>query len=82
MHWKIIINKQAKKTVRHFHMLKFTETKSIHTVHDNEAEGIVIGQQRSERLGMELVVAEVQRCVDGLKRFKIDVHFLLLPFIR
>lgn len=40
------------------------------------------GERSSERphLGVELVVAEVQGGVNWLKRLKVDIDFLLLPF--
>ena len=33
-------------------------------------------------LGVELVVAEVERGVDGLEGLKVNVHFLLLAVLR
>ena len=34
-----------------------------------------------ERLGVELVVAEVERRVDGLERLKVNVDFALLVLV-
>ena len=30
---------------------------------------------------MKFIVTEIERCIDWLKRFKIDVHFLFFPII-
>lgn len=38
-------------------------------------------EERLESLGVELVVAEVEGCIDGLERFKVDGHFLLLVLL-
>mmetsp|Transcript_43083 Transcript_43083/g.87117 ORF Transcript_43083/g.87117 Transcript_43083/m.87117 type:complete len:426 (-) Transcript_43083:275-1552(-) len=47
-------------------------------VHDDETEAVIVVQQLVERLCVELVVAQVQRRVDRLERFKVDVHLALL----
>ena len=51
------------------------------TVHHNEPESVVIGQERSESLGVKLVITEIQRGVDCLERLKVNVHFLLLALL-
>lgn len=33
-------------------------------------------------LRVELVVTQIQRCVDGFERLKVDVDFLFFPFVR
>lgn len=38
-------------------------------------------KSKRSHLGVKLVVAEVQGSVDRLKRFKVDVNFLLLAFL-
>lgn len=38
-------------------------------------------KRKRSYLGVKLVVAEVQGSVDRLKRFKVDVNFLLLAFL-
>lgn len=48
------------------------------TVHDDEAELLVGLEQLGEGLGVELVVTEVQRRVDGLERLEVDVDLSLL----
>jgi hypothetical protein len=56
-----------------------TEERAV-TVHDDKAELLVGFQQLTESLGVELVVTEIERCIDRLKRFKVDVNFPLLSF--
>ena len=51
------------------------------TVHDDEAELVVVGEQLGERFRVELVVAQVERRVDGFERFEIDIDFLLLAVV-
>ena len=51
------------------------------TVHDNEPESVVVREERSESLRVELVITEVQRGVDRLERLKVNVHFLLFSLI-
>jgi uncharacterized membrane-anchored protein len=50
------------------------------TVHDNETELLVRLQKLTQGLSVKLVVTKVQRCVDGLEGFEVDVNFALLPF--
>ena len=52
------------------------------TVHDDEAELLVGLEQLGEGLGVELVVTEVQRRVDGLERLEVDVDLALLALGR
>lgn len=51
------------------------------TIHDDEAELLVRLEQLSESFGVELVVAKIQRGVDGLERLKVDVDLALLAFL-
>jgi hypothetical protein len=48
------------------------------SVHDDEAKLLVRLEQLAQGLGMELVVAEVQRRVDGLEGLEVDVDPALL----
>lgn len=50
------------------------------SVHDDESELLIRFQQLGEGFGMELVVTEVERGVDGLEGFEIDVDLSLLSF--
>lgn len=50
-------------------------------VHDDEAEFCVGLQQFAECLSVELVVAKVERGVDGFERLKVYVDLLLLAVI-
>jgi hypothetical protein len=50
------------------------------SVHDDEAKLLVRLEQLAQRLGMELVVAKVQRGVDGLEGLEVDVDLALLAF--
>ena len=50
------------------------------TIHDNETELLVRFEQLTESLGVELVVTEVQRGVDWLERFEVNVNLSLLSF--
>jgi hypothetical protein len=45
-------------------------------VHDDEAELGVVGEQGGQRLRVELVVAQVERGVDGLEGLEVDVDLL------
>lgn len=51
-------------------------------IHDEEAEAAVVGEQRRERLRVELVVAQIQRRVDRPEWLEVDVHLALLPVLR
>lgn len=54
-----------------------TQTKAIQ-------ESTKIGKQNPNtqvHAATHLIVTEVKRCVDGLKRFEVNVNFLLLPFL-
>jgi len=50
------------------------------SVHDDETEGLIGLKQLTESLGVEFVVAEVERGVDGLERLEINVDLPLLAF--
>jgi hypothetical protein len=50
------------------------------TVHDNETELLVSLEQFTQCLGVELVVTQVERSVDGLERLEVNVNFALLSF--
>ena len=45
-------------------------------------EPVVVSQQSRQRLGVKLVVAEVERRVDRLEGFEVDVDLLLLALVR
>ena len=60
--------------------LKCPEESTI-TIHDNEPEPVVVGEQSAEGLGVELVVAEVEGGVDGFERLEVNVNFLLLALV-
>ena len=51
------------------------------SVHDNEPESVVVGEERSESFRVELVITEVQRGVDRLERLEVNVHFLLFTLL-
>mmetsp|Transcript_6851 Transcript_6851/g.12224 ORF Transcript_6851/g.12224 Transcript_6851/m.12224 type:complete len:314 (+) Transcript_6851:1921-2862(+) len=51
------------------------------TVHNDESEGLVVHEEFVEVLGVELVVTEVEGCVDAFEGFEVDVDFLLLPIV-
>lgn len=51
------------------------------TIHDNEAKFILGPEERCERLCVKFVIAQVQGCVDGLERLKVDSDLLLLILI-
>jgi hypothetical protein len=50
------------------------------SVHDDEAKLLVRLEQLAQCLGVELVVAKVQRGVDGLEGLEVDVDLALLAF--
>lgn len=56
-----------------------TKERSV-TIHDNETELLVGFQELAQSLGMELVVTEVERGVDGLERLEVNVNLSLLSF--
>lgn len=67
------------KTLKNFTGVATQGTeKGTVTVHDNETELLVGLQQLTQRLGVELVVTKVERGVDGLEGFEIDVNLALL----
>ena len=51
------------------------------SVHDNEAEPVVISQESGQGLGVEFVVTKVQGSVDWFEGFEIDVDFFLLTLL-
>jgi len=51
------------------------------TVHDDEAECLVIHEKFIEIFGVELVVTEVEGGVDGFEGFKVDVYFTFFAFV-
>ena len=55
--------------------LERTEQCSV-TIHHDEAEFVVVGQQCGECFCVELVITKVQGGVDRFERLKIDVYFL------
>ena len=55
--------------------------KTTMTVHHNETEAVIILQELIQSLGVEFVVAEIERCVDWLERFEVDVHLSLLAIV-
>jgi beta-galactosidase GanA len=50
------------------------------TIHDDEAELLIIFQQLRKRLSVELVVAQVQGRVDWTERLEVDVDLPFLAF--
>jgi len=50
-------------------------------VHHDEPKGLVDNEELVQVLRVELVVAQVQRCVDALKRLEVDVHAPLLVVV-
>lgn len=54
--------------------------KSAVTIHDNETELLVRLEELGEGLGVELVVAKVQRRVDGLEGLEVNVDLSFLAF--
>ncbi len=51
------------------------------TVHDDESKFLVRVEKFCKSLGVELVVAEVERGVDGLEGLKVNIDLLLLAFL-
>ena len=49
-------------------------------IHDDETKFLIRLEQFAECLGMKLVVAQVQRSVDGFEGFEIDVDLSFLSF--
>ncbi len=60
--------------------LESAEERAI-SIHDNESEAVVVSQQGRQGLGVELVITQVERGVDGLERLEIDVDLLLLALL-
>jgi len=58
---------------------KSTEEGAV-TIHDDETKGLVRLEQLTQSLCVELVVAKVQRGVDGLEGLEVDVDLSLLSF--
>lgn len=54
-----------------------TEKRTV-TVHDDETELLVRLQQLAQCFGVELVITEVERSVDGLEGLEVDVNLPLL----
>jgi hypothetical protein len=50
------------------------------SVHDDEAKLLIRFEQLAQGLGMELVVTEIQRRVDGLEGLKVDIDLALFTF--
>jgi len=50
------------------------------TIHNDKAELLIRLEQFAQSLSMELIVAEIERSIDGLERLKIDIDFALLSF--
>ena len=50
------------------------------TIHDNETELLVILEELSEGLGVELIVAKVEGGIDWPERLEVDVDLSLLAF--
>ena len=50
------------------------------SVHNNEAKRLVGFQELAQSLGMELIVAKVQRSIDRLERFKVYVDLAFFAF--
>lgn len=59
-----------------------SENDACHTVHDNKAKLVVIFKKRVESLCVKFVVAEIERCVDGLERLKVNIDLLFFAFVR
>lgn len=51
------------------------------TVHDDETELLVRLEQLAQSFCVELVVTKVERGVDGLERFEVNVNLALLAFL-
>ena len=67
--------------MQHFISHLQSSEESTVTVHHNEPESVVISKERSEGLGVKLVITEIQRGVDRLEWLKVNVHFLLLALL-
>mmetsp|Transcript_6559 Transcript_6559/g.12000 ORF Transcript_6559/g.12000 Transcript_6559/m.12000 type:complete len:219 (-) Transcript_6559:9-665(-) len=57
-----------------------TEERAV-TVHNNEAILLVTLQKLAQSLGVELIVAEIKRRVDGLERLEVDVQLLFFAVV-
>lgn len=51
------------------------------SIHDDETIPVVGLQELVQRLGVELVVTQVERRVDGLEGLKVDIDLLLLAVV-
>ena len=54
-----------------------SEKRSV-SVHDNEPKGLVRFQELAQCFGVEFVVTQIQRGIDGLERLEIYVDLSLL----
>lgn len=52
------------------------------SVHDNETELLIGLKELAQSLGVELVVAKIERGVDRLEGFKVNINLALLSFRR
>mmetsp|Transcript_9829 Transcript_9829/g.18360 ORF Transcript_9829/g.18360 Transcript_9829/m.18360 type:complete len:233 (+) Transcript_9829:1300-1998(+) len=79
----VLLGKIDKEFVKNLASIttKGTEEGSV-TIHDNKTVLIIRFEQLVKRFSMELVVTEIERGVNGLEGFKVDVHFLLFTIIR
>jgi len=59
----------------------YTKERAI-AVHDDETKLAVRLHQLLQGLCVELVIAKIERCVDGLEGLKVDVDLFLLAFVR
>lgn len=51
------------------------------SIHNNEAELVVVSEERCQGFGVEFVVAQIERGVDRFERFEIDVDLLFFALI-
>ena len=50
-------------------------------IHHDETELVVGGEQILQRLGVKLVVAKVEGCIDRLEWFEVDGHLLFFVVV-